>query len=74
VPVPSGPNSVPRQPLTLCSRFRLDPEGSVRTEEVSRQRLPTGQCSTLELHLEHVRLERGPGRRRTGARCSLERR
>jgi hypothetical protein len=33
MPVPSGPNSVPRQPLTLCSRFRLDPKGSGRTEE-----------------------------------------
>jgi len=25
MPVPSGPNSVPRQSLPLCSRFRVDP-------------------------------------------------
>ena len=31
------------------------------TRSASRARRPTGQCSTLELHLESERLERGSG-------------
>ena len=73
-PVPSGPNSVPRQ--TVSGPNRVPCCRSSCTCGWARRGLPTGQCSTLEHHPQSERLGHGSGRAtvRSPARCSLERR
>jgi len=73
-PVPSGPNSVPRQTNSVPVPFQL--HECSRTGRRGHRGLPTGQCSTLEHHPRSIRPRHGSGRATRGslARCSLERR
>jgi len=69
-PDPSGPNSVPGHLLHALLVPTGEPD--VLAERMSRR--PTSRRSTLEQPPWIERPGRGSGRRRTGARCSLERR
>ena len=78
--VPSGPNSVPSQPLRPVDLRSLPTASCRRTRSHRPSKPASSRCSTLEHHLAIVRRERGPGQPHppmTGelaARCSLERR